>query len=480
MVTPRVRTALALLVALALHLQPARAAVPDYKLGDVAEADVVTPVMLVVMNPEATEALKKKVAEEVRFVVRHAPAVLAAAETELRESVAAVRRGFMTSFQQKDLEPENFSRLIRELGRTAPKDMPLDKLAPLWARGQSDEAVVNELLQPLRDVMAQPIVNNKTDTPVPTNQPLRVVAVKSLDEAPDARALEGPGQVIQAGKVVSLWRAKRLVETYFPAGQEAPGRFAASFVRFNAAPDPVSTQLLRAKRMDGVTVNDTYEAAQVIVRKGQTIDRKALSALAAVREKSMIGTLQSKLEQQQTVAVQIKTQTKWIAGGLGVVCVALVLILVRLRPRASTALVAVQGGPGLPGAEGTALPSGEGDDAWRNRALVAEGKAERAQQAIRSGVMGWMREKVVRTLFSQRAELLDAQQKAEAEMRELEQRLEQLHAPLQERITAYELRIEELERDLAAKGEENRELIGARISVARHHLSMERERFGIN
>jgi hypothetical protein len=65
-------------------------------------------------------------------------------------------------------------------------------------------------------------------------------------------------------------------------------------------------------------------------------------------------------------------------------------------------------------------------------------------------------------------------------MHELEQRLEHLHAPLQERITAYEQRIEELEKDLAAKGEENRELIGARINVARQHLSMERERFGIN
>ena len=64
MVTLRVRTALAVLAtALVLQLQPAHAAQPDYKLGDVAEADIVTPVALSVINPEATEALKKKVAE---------------------------------------------------------------------------------------------------------------------------------------------------------------------------------------------------------------------------------------------------------------------------------------------------------------------------------------------------------------------------------------------------------------------------------
>jgi hypothetical protein len=483
MVTFRACTALAVLVtALVLQLQPARAAVPDYKLGDVAEADVVTPVALVVVNPEATEALKQRVAGEVRFVVRHAPQLVGETEAALRESIAAARRSFMTNVQQADLEGPSFARVIREIAKSSPKDFPFEKFAPLWVRGQNDEPVVETLLQPVREVMVQPIVNNKTDTPLPTNQPVRLVPVANLANTPTARELEQPGQLVQAGKVLSLWRARRLVETYFPAGQEQSGRFAASFIQINAVPDPAATDLLREKRMDGLAVNDTYNPAEVIVRQGQLIDRKALGALAAMREKSMIGTLQTKLEQEQVVAVQIKSQTKLIAASLGAVCVALILILWRLRSRPSTALVALPGQPALGSADRNALPSGEGDESWRSRAIVAEGKAERAQQAIRSGVMGWMREKIVRTLFHQRAELLDAQQKAEAEMVELEQRLEQLHAPLQERITAYEQRIEELEKDLAAKGEENRELIGARINVARQHLTMERERsrFGIN
>ncbi len=87
-------------------------------------------------------------------------------------------------------------------------------------------------------------------------------------------------------------------------------------------------------------------------------------------------------------------------------------------------------------------------------------------------------------LFQQRKELLSTQQRAEAEMQVLEQRLEQLQAPLQERISAYEKRITELERDLAVKGEENRELIKAKILLAKHQLAVERERggsrFGVN
>src|SRR3954470_18793904 len=97
------------------------------------------------------------------------------------------------------------------------------------------------------------------------------------------------------------------------------GKFAAAFVRINAYPDPELTDILRAKRMEGVTVNDTYDAAQVIVRKGQAIDRKTLSALAVLREKSLIGTLQTKLEQEKSVAGQISHQTKWIAAALAIV-----------------------------------------------------------------------------------------------------------------------------------------------------------------
>ena len=81
-------------------------------------------------------------------------------------------------------------------------------------------------------------------------------------------------------------------------------------------------------------------------------------------------------------------------------------------------------------------------------------------------------------LFHQRAELLSSQQKAQVEMNALEQRLEQLHAPLQERIAAYEKRIAELEKDLSAKGEENRELIKAKIMLAKQQLTVERERSG--
>ena len=485
------RAFIVLAALLATMVAPLRSApLPNYKLGDVASEDVITPVPLLVVNPEATEALKQKVASQVHFILRHTPHTAGEVEAELRASLAQTRTSFMAALQAvldgrvprpTDLDTPLFATTVREFSRGAPKDFPLQKLAALWVRGLGDDAGLQELWQPLREVMGQPIVGSRTDNPLPATVPVRILPVKSATEPPTAAELENGGDILPSARVLSLWRARRLVETHFATGSEDLGRFAAGFVRPNAFPDAALTEVARAQRMDGVTVNDTYEAAQVIVRKGQTIDRKALSALAVVREKSMIGTLQNQLQQEQSVAGLIDRQTQWIAAGLGVMVVGVLVILWRLRARPSTAVVPLPAGFSLPYSEPRALAGGEGRE-WRDRALVAEQKVERTHQAIRSGVLGWMREKIMQTLFRHRAELLSSQQKAEAEMRELEHRLEQLHTPLQDRISAYEERIEQLERDLAAKGEENRELIGARISVVRQQLRVERERgrFGIN
>ncbi len=481
MVFPRPALSRLLLLA-CLGLAPAASRGADYQLGEVAREDIVAPVAFRVVNPEATAALRQRVAQEVRFVLRHTPEAAAEAERELRTRVETARTRFRELLtaalggrtpRAADAGTMPYSRVLSRLAREEGRGLPLDTLAPRWLGGEADETLLAEWLRPLRDVMAQPILASRVDDGLPSGQPVRLVTVRSLDQAPTPAALDQAGPPVAASSLLSVTRARRLIESHFPADQIEVGRYVASHVRFNAVPDPEATEALRARRMEGVTANDSFEAGQLVVRRGQRIDRAALAALAAMREKSVIGTLQSKLAAEQSVAGRITQQTYWIAGGLLGVGAILALILWRLRGRPSTALVT---------AEGANLAGGAGDGVWRDRALIAEGKAERAQQAIRSGVMGWMRERIFQNLFRQRERLLTAQEKAEQEMRELEQRLGQLQAPLQDRIRAYERRIEELERELADKGEENRQLIGARIDVARQQLRMERERggFGAN
>ncbi|HEX3856882.1 MAG TPA: hypothetical protein VHY30_06270 [Verrucomicrobiae bacterium] len=118
------------------------------------------------------------------------------------------------------------------------------------------------------------------------------------------------------------------------------------------------------------------------------------------------------------------------------------------------------------------------DAEWRRRALEAEARMEQTQAALKAGLApqlaDFLKEAVVQGLAAQRAELLKAQQCAALEISELVHRLDELKAPMQDRLRSYEDRIAELEKDLAERNEENRELLKLKIEMMRRQLETER------
>jgi hypothetical protein len=120
------------------------------------------------------------------------------------------------------------------------------------------------------------------------------------------------------------------------------------------------------------------------------------------------------------------------------------------------------------------------DVTWQQSAGAAEQRAERAQAALRAGVLSqfgiWLKHQFTQRLLTERTQMLDAQKSAADELAELERRLDELHAPLQERLRAYEKRVVELELSLAAKGQENRQLLEAKIQLTRKQIEAERTR----
>jgi hypothetical protein len=87
---------------------------------------------------------------------------------------------------------------------------------------------------------------------------------------------------------------------------------------------------------------------------------------------------------------------------------------------------------------------------------------------------------VVQELAAQRRQLLAAQQEASAEIAALIRRLEQAHAPMIERLRAYEDRLQELQKELAEQTEQNRELLKLKIEMTRRQLENERSRINFN
>ncbi|MBI3867955.1 MAG: cellulase family glycosylhydrolase [Verrucomicrobia bacterium] len=82
-----------------------------------------------------------------------------------------------------------------------------------------------------------------------------------------------------------------------------------------------------------------------------------------------------------------------------------------------------------------------------------------------------LKEKIVLHLLASRRAGQLVQQQAAQEVADMERRLEQLHAPLQEKLQTYERRIAELERDLVRMGEQNRDLIRAKIEMTKQRIT---------
>jgi hypothetical protein len=84
-----------------------------------------------------------------------------------------------------------------------------------------------------------------------------------------------------------------------------------------------------------------------------------------------------------------------------------------------------------------------------------------------------MMNRLVQTLFAQRTSLLDTQADATQRMAELEERIVKAQANMQRKIAAYEVRIAELEQQLAAKVEESHDLRRANFRLAKKALEVE-------
>ena len=170
----------------------------------------------------------------------------------------------------------------------------------------------------------------------------------------------------------------------------------------------------------------------------------------------------------------------FIAGALLVIAALLAWLVIIFRksglgaPRVPGASIAVA----LPPANAPQIGPGMVSD-QALKALTAGTLTDPEAQALREKVASelteYAKQRLVQGLYSQRKELAETQQKAQQQLAELEARLTSLHLPQKERITAYEQRIAELERDLETRDDEMRELVRATLSLVRERLETAKE-----
>ncbi len=488
-----------------------------YQVGDVAETNISTPVTLDVIDAQATAALKSSEVLKTPAIFESDPdatnevagAFLAAFAAARADFTAGLQNTFhQTTLTNRTIASPDFGYFLTAFD-VQNRNFPVPaSLAATWARGNSAAAEEKKFLDLLLQTMSQPIRPDGNLTFV-LGDTVQLVPVKTTGVGPTLDAAVH-ADIVTTTSVITLAQARAEFRSQFSDDDQPFARALAAIVKPNCAPDEKLTQAVRARAIAGLVVIDHFDAGQIIVRHGVTIDAKTKAVLDELSEKLLPGALTQQIaaerqqaqreeeqaqraqeqadlarqQQQQAQADRDRAQTfadrsraqaafmrqqellaqsvaretrirnSWLAGACAVfAAVALMILLPLLRQRRAAAAVTVPAVASRPGPAPTDI-------------------APHLAQAVK--------EALVQELAEQRRELLLAQQAANSEIGELVRRLDQLQVPLHERLRTYELQIQQLEKELAARTEENRELLKMKIEMMRQQMDAERRRMNFN
>jgi len=496
-----VKAAFGLLFACALALFCAaglRAAdLAAYQVGAIAGENIVTPVTLDVIDANATAARKAAEALKTPAIFRSYPdgAITNAMADELQAAFAATHSDFLAAlkagFPAVPLDSDAIASaefigfLAAFNGKN--KSFPVSaKLAASWAAGDAGLDTENRFIAALLQMTHRAIRADDLPGGFALGDTLMLVPVASPSEAITLADAGQRGKLITQNNMTPLSRLQMLFRRNFPDDEQALARSLSVFLKPNCALDATLTQQARERDVRQLVVVDHYDAGQLIVQRGATIDLKTKAALDALNEKLMpdqlnrqIAAAREQVQQQQlqiqrehdaaaqagsqaqrehaaalesqNQALKIRTRNEWLMVALAVVSVvslaAVFFVWQQPRPRR------------------------------RNNLLPARIEHPNAIQAgVAPQLAQVIKEALVHELAAQRHELLSAQQCAAAEISELVRRLDRLQAPMHERLRTYEMQIQKLEKELAVRTEENRELLQMKIELIRHQLQSERAR----
>ena len=309
-------------------------------------------------------------------------------------------------------------------------------------------------------------------------------------ERPRREAKTAEGSVAVAPAVDAAFVFKASGASMAPQKQMAPGdgKISSAAQKDMAAPsrliasklDADLARLGRAKRTSPLKADDRYLPGRTTAKRGQATGTSTRAATGQPKGEMELRPPLQQLADDQLLAEDASRQNYWLLAGvlsMSVVFLAVVGWLV-MRLQSNPLLPARiknsdTGGTATscsPGTENLFIPAPIGGQIEPHRQLT--------HATLRAALFPYLADligtRLVQKLISQRAALLDTQQTAAMEVADLEERLEKIRAPLQERLRAYEKRITELERELTAKSEENHTLTQAKISMVRKQLETQR------
>jgi hypothetical protein len=461
-----------------------------YRLGDVLEDDVVAPADMAVPDLTATAALKSSEALKVSAVFRDDPGITNALASQFTVAFDTAHSDFLAALQQTfqttvldhaTVMSPDFGYFLTAYNFDHPK-LPLPfYLAMDWAYGK-DGALEKVLwLNKICSLMQNRIR--------PDNLPVGFELGDSVQLAPVRRPNEvlTPGDVATRARTFPSMALVSLSDTqiqlrreFAKADEQILARALSTWLQPNCLPEAALTQEVRDAAVRRLAVAECYSAGQLIAPKGSVVGPKLMAVLDRLTQK-----------QRDTAAIPAR---EWHEAEVPLPVDQLVSL---------DQFVIPDPGPPVP----TAMPSELAGYSPVDVLFVAGAFAVAAiiirvsrqifsrqnrapslavvprefglsqepglQTDLAPQILQVVRQAFIHELSGQRRDLLMAQQIAASEVVTLVQRMDALQVAMQDRLRAYEAKIQQLEADLIARKEENRQLIRLKIQMLRHQVDLE-------
>lgn len=463
----------------------------DYHAGDIADADIVTPVALDVVDAAATGALQSAKATQHPAIFRSFSETTNVMVGEFLAAFTQARTNFLADLaiefhsgklDEATIASADFGRLVTVFG-VENKVFPIpDTLAAEWARGGDGGAIRERLLATLEWAAHRPVRPDALPEGMILGETVRVVPVTEMNQKLSFESLQ-QGQLISTTNLATLSSVQTLFRRDFPAPQQLFARALAAFIQPNCFPDEPFTQLTRGAAVYRLVVSDHYDAGEVIVHRGEAVDAKTLAALSLLKERLAANlTVPANPATASVPAIHAVEPALPPSPKAPVLAAATVTVdsptaVATRRGIRHLGLILTLAGTSLGALLVAAWQFVKGKKQAPDPATVAQEPLpfpDTTKPNLTPQVAQAVREAVQQELASQRRELLLAQQAATDEIAALVQRLDELQVPMQQRLHTYESRIQVLEQELALRNEENRELLKLKIEMISRRLESER------
>jgi len=424
-----------------------------------SKAALYAPVDMEVVDVEATIAIATKAGERLPLVLVHDPAVGAEVGVVFDAAFAQTRAVFMDRLQATfgvatldvvDVGEAAFREFRAEFQKNNPLFPVSPALAQTWARGFDGE--------PIRERIAALLRAFHRDQLIGEIRPASSVFVVAPGTGAGARAwgeVAPHARVVEPTAVLTIASAGDLLRRMNDPLDRAAGGYLSGLLRGTVAEDSHLTGLLLRDRIGGAVVQRSIARGAGLSEAGHPVDAWAPLALAQLARLGIQPLDAPPSSDASASAATAGAPTGeslapgGVAGGWWIAGVIVVLI----------------------GA------TGGGVVVWRSRVrgsrAIELSTAGAAGEAMIPHLARELKDRLVRALFTQRSVLLANEQAASRRVQEMEERLARLQPAIAEKIRGYEQRIESLEKEIAERDAETRDLLRAKLVLARKELDAE-------